>query len=285
MQFVRPTGRLATMIRRHLANHWLLFRQDDHAKLSADLGARVGNSRFASPDPTVLQAIAHHDAGWPIHDDQPTLNPRGEPLDVFETPRPIALQVWIASAERAATIDTYAGLLVSLHGLSLSAYAVSLDQSRPEPQTAQMRFAMNQFQHAQIELQESLRQELGMTTDQPTTLGLIENSSDPREQQLAFDFRLLQAMDQLSLNLCCTNPPAPVMKIHPRPGQPVQEVRFQRTDNYRATLSPWLFDRKKIEVKISCRELPALPFDDLSAFQKAYTGAPRRQVVFTLTAG
>lgn len=273
------------MIRRHIANRWLLIRQDDHAKLSADLGAHIGNSQFASPDSSVLKAIAHHDAGWPIHDDQPTLNPRGEPLDVFETPRKIALEVWTASADRAAAIDSYAGLLVSLHGLALSAYAVSLDLSRPEQQTAQMRFAMNQFQHAQIELQESLRTQLGLRTDRPLKLGLAEESSDPREQKLAFDFRLLQAMDQLSLNLCCTQPPAPVMKLHPHPGKPLLDVTFRRTGDHRATLAPWLFDREEIEVEIPCRELPAAPFADAEAFQKAYATASRQQVVFSLTAG
>ncbi len=276
MQSGQFTGRLAIMIRKVLADRWVLFRQDDHAKLSADLGSHVGNTRFASPDPSVLRAIAHHDAGWPMHDDQPTLNPRGEPLDVFETPRDIALKVWSASAERAATIDPYAGLLVSMHGLALSAYAVSLDLARSEQQPPHLRFAMNQFQHAQIELQEALRKQLGFRTDRPLKLGLAEDSLDPREQKLAFDFRLLQAMDQLSLNLCCTTPPAPVMKLHPQPGLPLREVIFRRMDAHRATVSPWLFQDTLVEVSIPAVEMSAQVFSDTEAFRQAYAEATDR---------
>jgi hypothetical protein len=46
--------------------------------------------------------IELHDCGWPLHDERPTLNEAGLPLDVFESPRAIALEVWQASAERAA---------------------------------------------------------------------------------------------------------------------------------------------------------------------------------------
>ena len=283
MQRVWIAGTLRGMIRRRIDDRWLLFTQDDHARLSGALAERLGNDAFAAPDESARRGIALHDAGWPLHDDQPTLNPDGKPLDVFETPRDIALEVWTASARRATAADPYAGLLVSLHALSLSAYAVSLDQSRPEQQSTRTRFAMNQFQHAQIELQESLRKRLGLRTDRPLTLGLDEGSSDPREQKLAFDFRLLQAMDQLSLNLLCTEPPAPAMKIHPRPGQPLHEVTFHRIGSHRATLRPWPFASDSISVEIPCRVLPAEVFAGNEAFRRAFAQSPREQVAFALT--
>lgn len=278
-------GTLAFMIRRRIDDRWLMFTQVDHARLSADLGMSIGNDPFAAPDPVVLQAIALHDVGWPIHDDQPTLNTDGEPLDVFESPRDITLPIWSASAAAACQADPYAGLLVSLHVLSLSAYAVSLDQARPGRQTAKLRFAMNQFQHAQIELQESLRKRLGMRLDRPLKLGLAEQSDDPREQKLAFDFRLLQAMDQLSLNLCCTDPPATEMKLHPRPGQPLATVRFQRISEHHAAVSPWIFQSKSVEVEIACRQLLAEPFDEIAAFRLSFAAAHQRQFAFRLTPG
>lgn len=276
-------GTLRGMIRRRIDDRWLLFTQDDHAKLSGELAGQWGNEAFETPDEPARLGIVLHDAGWPLHDDQPTLNPDGKPLDVFETPRDIALKVWTASARRAATIDPYAGLLVSLHALSLSAYAVSLDKSRPEHQTGPMRFAMNQFQHAQIELQESLRTRLGLRTDRPLTLGLDENSTDPREQKLAYDLRLLQAMDQLSLNLLCTEPPAPAMKLYPRPGQPLREVRFHRIDKHRATLHPWPFTPDSLSVQIPCRVLLAEIFADDEVFRQAFARSPREQIAFSLT--
>ena len=102
-----------------------------------------------------------HDCGWPLHDDEPTLNRDGKPLDVFETTREIALQVWTASVERAAAADRYAGLLVSLHVLSLSVFASSQTQLRARevrPERAGgTKFAVSKFQHREIERQEDLR--------------------------------------------------------------------------------------------------------------------------------
>ena len=73
------------MIRRRDENGLLLIRQVEHARLAAELAAAVGNDRFATalPRAQVLQAVELHDAGWPLHDDVPTVNPRGEPTDAL----------------------------------------------------------------------------------------------------------------------------------------------------------------------------------------------------------
>src|SRR5689334_4373848 len=115
------------MIRRRVADEFWLFTQHDHALLAGVLAERLGNDTFASPDPreAVVRGVAMHDCGWPLHDDAPTLNRHGEPLDVFETPPQIGLRVWSEAARRAAGADPYAGLLVSLHSLSLSMFAMS----------------------------------------------------------------------------------------------------------------------------------------------------------------
>ena len=67
------------------------------------------------------------------------------------------------------------------------------------------RFENNKFQHRQIEIQEEVRGKLGMRTDIPLTLGLAGSGFDLREDQLHFDFRWLQALDQISLGICCTH--------------------------------------------------------------------------------
>ena len=110
------------MIRRDEANEFLLISQIAHARLAATLAAAVGNDKFAAPLPRgpVLKAVELHDEGWPLHDQSPTINARGEPTDVFEMALETALAIWSASTERAAAADPYAGLMVSLHGLSLS---------------------------------------------------------------------------------------------------------------------------------------------------------------------
>ncbi len=83
------------MIRRKAGNDFLLITQNDHAILSGKLAEHFGNARFARPQPRqeTIDAASLHDCGWPIHDDAPTLNARGEPIDVFESPVALAVQV------------------------------------------------------------------------------------------------------------------------------------------------------------------------------------------------
>src|SRR6476620_3113137 len=116
------------MIRRRVGDEYWLFTQQDHAMLSGELARHFGGIElFAKPEPysQAIEGISLHDCGWPLHDDAPTLNAKGEPLDVFETPPLLGLKVWSAGADRAAARDPYAGMLVSLHALALSNIAMS----------------------------------------------------------------------------------------------------------------------------------------------------------------
>src|SRR5688500_14994524 len=155
------------MIRKHVGGEFWLVTQNDHAILAAQLAERVGGRGYQAPVPSAVRGIALHDCGWPLHDDDgPTLNPQGFPLDVFESPRHIAMRVWSEGARRAARDgDAYAALLVSLHTLSLSVYATSptpLTHEKFDMSDATNRFEVNKFQQQQIELQEELRRALGM---------------------------------------------------------------------------------------------------------------------------
>src|SRR5918996_3103727 len=98
------------MIRRDADGEFLLIAQHDHALVAGVLAEHFGNQRFAQPEPrdATIRGVSLHDSGWPLHDDEPTINPRGLPSDVFETTRPVALKVWTASADRAAAEDPYA---------------------------------------------------------------------------------------------------------------------------------------------------------------------------------
>src|SRR5215207_6268150 len=100
------------MIRHRQGSDFLLISQDDHARLSGSFAAQIGNDEFRPPSPQeeTIRGAAVHDCGWPLHDDNPTLNPKGEPLHVLESPMPIATQVWGESARLAADMHPYSGL-------------------------------------------------------------------------------------------------------------------------------------------------------------------------------
>lgn len=274
------------MIRRNHAGQHLLITQDDHAKLSGRFAEHIGNAMFARVSPSVILACSMHDSGWPIHDDLPTLNSKNLPLDVFETPRPIAVEVWSASTQRTAAIDPYAGLLVSLHSLSLSARAAAhLNQQADPFDAAQMkeRFETNKFQHKQIEIQEALRRQLGMRTDIPLTLGLASPGLDGGEDQLLFDFQILQAMDQLSLAVCCTDIPFPTAgRVNTRTGESPVRLHFRRVNGNDVTVTPWLFDAPMLQCTISGRSLPARPWASEQEFRAAYQHADNQHISLLL---
>jgi hypothetical protein len=277
------------MIRRRVADQFWLIPQHDHAMLSGELARHFGNDRFAKPQATTsVQGVSLHDCGWPTHDDQPTLNKDASPIDVFESTPQIGLSVWTESSRRASEKDVYAGLLVSLHGLGLSALATSqvFDNEHFDVNNARVRFEVNKFQHAQIELQECLRRQLDMRTDIPLNLGIAENSSDPREQSLEFDFRLLQAVDKLSLCLCCTKPPfASIEPLLDRPGGKKLSLQVQRPAPEKLIVSPWPFDVSRIDVKFPYRRVPAKPFADPTAFLNAYAAATVEYFACAVVAG
>ena len=255
---------MSPMIRRDDRGDFLLIAQHDHALVAGVLAEHFGNGNFAVPEPRdkTIKGVSLHDCGWPLHDDEPTLNKEGSPSDVFETTRPVALKVWTASAERASADDPYAGLLTSLHVLSLSVFATSetsIAHEKFDLDDPQERFANLKFQQREIARQEELRARCGLRTEKPLHhSGLPKEGMQRAEDQLQFNFRMLQAMDFLSLAACCTKPPADqTQDVMPRPGaKPIKLAVARRGDDV-VTVDPWPFDQAQVELKIPVCRIPA----------------------------
>jgi hypothetical protein len=265
------------MIRRQVGNQFWLIAQHDHALLAGELARHVGNDAFRAPTPRAVTGIELHDCGWPVHDDRPTLNGGGLPLDVFESPRAVALEVWQASVDRAIERDAYAAMLVSLHVLSLSTFLMT-----PPPGSTvaapvlnpKARFEINRFQHKQIETQETLRKQVGLPVDVPMRNGLVEDVHDPAELELQFHFRLLQAMDQLSLGLCCTKPPwEQVRPVLARPGAKPAALRIERIEATSLRVTPWPFRIDRVRAAVPFRRVKGVSFSSVEEFRDDYNVA------------
>ena len=271
------------MIRRDADDSFLLITQHDHALLAGQLARRVGNAVFAAPSPveTTAEGIAHHDCGWPLHDDNPTLNRDGLPLHVFEVGAPIATQVWSASVARAMILGDYQGLLVSLHVLALSAMnpAHLANASRAD------QFEVNKFQHRQVEIQEELRRRLRLRTDVPLQLGLAKLGTSPADDLLLFDFRLLTAMDRVSLSLCTgTRLFARMDDVYPAPGRAPVPIEVALPGPATMTLDPWPFDQAEMTFQVPARRVRKEPFASVEEFRAAYQAAAREPLTLTLRA-
>jgi hypothetical protein len=255
------------MIRREEGNDFLLITQHDHALIAGELAERFGNEKFTRPEPreSALRGVRLHDCGWPLHDDQPTLNKDGKPLDVFETTRPIALKVWTASTDKAAAKDPYAGLLVSLHVLSLSVFAstrTDFEHEKFDMDQPADRFAVAKFQQHEIERQEKLRLTLGLRTDKPGHHKHAQEVTQKKEDQLTFNFRMLQAMDLISLALCCTKLPSrQTQDVLPHPGGAPLRFSLERRDKD-VVVDPWPFDQERVELMIPVCRIAAKAYED-----------------------
>jgi hypothetical protein len=278
------------MIRRDAGGDFLLITQPDHAALAGELAAHFGNARFFRPSPreSLLTAVSLHDSGWTLHDNEPTLNVGGLPLDVFETPRQIALRVWAASAERAAAADPYAGLLVSLHSLSLSIYATSASVNKTEKfdvQKMHEQFAVNKFQHREIERQEQIRIALGFNMNVPLKHGLAEPHASPEDDRIRFDFRLLQAMDLVSLCLCCSKlPQGESNDVLKGPGTDPIKLRLRRRPDGVLHVDPWPFDVQRLELSTLAKRVPGRKYHSVEEFRSVYTQATTERIAMVISA-
>jgi len=262
------------MIRHRHDDEFFLFTQHDHALLSAKMAERISGAVIARPAAQTVRGTSLHDCGWPLHDDSPTVNGSGEPLHLFETPPRIATRVWAESARIAADQDAYSGLLVSIHVLHLSVLSLAAHKSPHDV------FELNKFQHRQVELQEQLRLRLGLRIDMPLEHGLACLGTSPAEDDLLFDYRLLRAMDQLSLALlCCEDLFGIVDGTCPRPGTMPIRMHIHRPAEFAANLDPWPFDSDALEFDVPFRRVPVRTFADDEEFRGIYGAASVEQVM------
>jgi hypothetical protein len=221
--------------------------------------------------------VAAHDCGWPLHDDRPTLNKDGMPLDVFQTPLDVAIAVWQAGVEKVAGEELYTQLLVSLHVLGLSGFAATRQHDRRE------QFELNKFQHRQIEKQVELRRQLGLAVDVPLKLGLAVKSDIAAEEQLRRNHNIVQTMDRISLGLCCTELMFEKIEgIVPRAGAAAVTLNFSRSEDFALRVEPWPFDVERIEVEIPYRAVVARKYENDQEFRRAYGDAEQMRLKMTV---
>jgi hypothetical protein len=266
------------MIRHRQGDSFLLITQHDHALMAGKFAEKIGNAMFTPPSPYLqaIDGIAMHDSGWPLHDDAPTINVKGEPLHVLEIGMELAVRVWSESAKRAAEKDPYTGLLVSLHVTALSNYAKMPPGPVPHERAenpAEL-FMLNKFQQKQFEHQENLRRELKMRTDLPLEDGLADAGEDPAEDLLRFNFGLLRLMDRLSLDICCSEDLfEEVEDTVPHPGELPVMIEFRHVGEGAMELTPWPFAVERIAVEIPCKRVPAKRYASDAELRAVYAAA------------
>ncbi len=180
--------------------------------------------------------------------------------------RRLRVRVWSASASRAAELDPYAGLLVSLHVMAPVVHRG--DASRPPVRRRASAVRDEQIPTSRDRAAGIVAKSLGLHIDRPLRHGLAEEGIDPAEDALRFDFRWLQAFDQLSLAVCCNDPPlGKTIEVHPQPGKPPITLRTRCLSSSELTVEPWPFVSRVIETSVPAKRLPRRRYDDVETFR------------------
>ncbi|MBI5106684.1 MAG: DUF3891 family protein [Solirubrobacterales bacterium] len=220
--------------------------QASHAWVSGQL-ARAWAWPVPEPREELCLAAEQHDVGMAEWDLAPDVHPgTGRPLQFFEVPRPVHVELWSHAAEKLLTQSRHAALLVSLHGTGL--------YERFPPREPEHQELVRAHLAAQRALQDRLAEEVGAARE------------DLRTAQ-----RLLAAWDDLSLSLCFGRD-RDVPDV-PGPGGAPVALALRGT-----TLDPWPFAAGEVALRAEGRRLAgrAAGRDELRAMLDAAPHVPLR---------
>jgi hypothetical protein len=276
------------VIRRFQGKEFWLFTQEQHALIAGELARHVGGSKLVGPSKpdSLVTAARYHETGWAPIDHYPLLSPQRFPLDALEAHWSVSLDAWLSSTRAMDTHgDDYATLLVSILGLqgSNDVGKISERASRFDPSEMRKAFSANQYQHREIEIQESIRPKFGLAIDQPRRLGLAVDLLSGPEKTLANDFRWLSAIDVMSLSLLATdvvaNPLGPIVST----AGSLDTLRLRRSSPTSMIVEPWPFRVDRISVVARYKPYPGVPTRSLPEFQHQYAATEEREIELLIT--
>jgi hypothetical protein len=272
------------MLRLETETGWWLVTHPDHARLSGDFAERWGNDRFLRPEPRehVLRGITRHDDGWIARDASPQITRQGKPsafsvefVGKYSGFEEIDLEDFFKVRDSAvreiAAEDPYAALLISMHTYNL------LDERSDRSTIAPAQLPLlDQFLEQQKAFQSSLRTQIASDSS---------CKQDQSSDSAIFDhFRLLQAMDYLSL-LTCVDFRQPAHLLHALPTRdgghvPIQ-VRAIAPRHF--VLDPYPFAETSITFHFPARHIKSKIFSSPTALQQAFAAAPVETLSVTVS--
>lgn len=174
-----------------------------------------GSGDFESPSPegSLITGAFMHDTGWQEFDHQPRINADEKadtptPINFHELPPQTWVDMYEQGIDTVSSVDPYAGLVVSLHGVGLQnrRYGLTLEWSRPGTTFTEF---IRREQRRQRRLIEQIGEQdgLSITAEDKVTLRRLQDDDYEPERydgQLWYNYKLLQTWDTLSHILCAT---------------------------------------------------------------------------------
>ena len=217
----------------------LVVLQPDHGTQTGLIAEQWGNDEIPALTDfrrAAEMAAGHHDDGWAIWERHPTLEPStGQPVQ-FHAVDPVEhIAAYRAGISRAAQLDPWTGLLVSMHGAGLyndryGTYRLtelSEQTFNPAEQAVVGEFLSDMA---------ALQQGLGQDSIGHTLPGAA--SDDPLVRH---HYLLLQVWDRLSLQFAFRHAADGVISPLPWPAGPATQLRCTRLGPMSLRLDPYPF--------------------------------------------
>jgi hypothetical protein len=215
-----------------------------------------------------VRAATYHDYGWLRYETSPLIDKdSGEPYQFLKVPlteTQMAAYQW--SLDWMAGIDTYSGLIVSMH-------RTGLWRGRYQTITHPMGY--------------------NIKTMSPEIQAFIAKNEAWQERERALldpdnvwtNYRLMQVWDLLGLYFCCQDPyPDHVEPVPAQYSGGDGGVRLTLTPAgpRRVAFDPYPFDVRPCRIQLGFRRLPTTSFPDLETFRRAYFQADLELMRFEL---
>jgi hypothetical protein len=292
-------GESALVIVADLGDRYQFVTQPDHADLAGQFADHWGGAA-ARPEPfeSLVLAAYLHDVGWEAYDRRPRLDGDGEPVDFRGMPADPWIPLYEDGIEAVVDLDTYAGLLVSLHGAGLRNQRYGLSPEWPETPPEFEGFVAREERRQRELLDESLAEDGGagsgaanpLSAGAETTLAAMHDPDrvpDDDAGRLWDDYRRLQAWDALSLSFCITESPPGYGEVAAVPTTDGGTVTLSvtRTDAAETgggefAIDPYPFDTAPLTVTVPVRTVGRTALGGAESVARAYYGArPKRRTV------
>jgi len=273
------------MLRAESESGWWLITHPDHAHLAAAFAAHFGNETFIAPEPrnNVLRGIRGHDDGWAARDARPQITRQGKPsafshelVGRYSAFEEIDLADYLSVRESALskmeTECAYAALLVSMHTYNL--LTVHADRSTIAANQLPL---LDAFLQRQLAKQQALRASLERD-EQFTAIevedGWIENN-----------FRLLQAMDNLSLYSCVGYmQEGDLLHALPTKSGDAQSIEVLPAGLRHFRLKPYPFDEPLLTFTVPARHVEGKEFASSEELAHKFAAAPVQRLTITISA-
>ena len=265
------------MIISHYHGQLFLVTQPEHSELVGQIAAQWGNGVVdrAEPYRSMVVLAAEHDHAWSGEDNQPSFNSENNrPHDYITLPYDLHTAIYQKGTRDTALHDSYAGLLLSMHGLGIYNQRFGTDAGQVRPMRNDYeRTVIEKYVNEEEHFQEQLKQHFA-------TIEGYESFMD--ESHIWTNYLLMQIWDRLGLLLCKRQESSFVLEPVPMHygSSDKAAIQFEWEGDGVFQVDPYPFSKDEMVLHFKGRLLPDCEYASQADYHDHYYGAERVPVSY-----